>query len=90
MTNRPVEPSSEPTPEYAADQVAPNPETDRAGRPEAEQDQPAEVETGDVAQDPGDPPQDPGVDPPVEDDGEPVPDPTQVAETEAAEEPAGE
>jgi len=90
VTNRPAKPSSEPSPESAADQVAPNPETDTAGLPEPEQDQPAEVESGDVAQDPADPLEDPGVDPPVEDDGEPVHDPTQVAETEAAEEPAGE
>jgi hypothetical protein len=84
VTSRPTEPAGEP-----AGEVPANPETDAQGQPAPDQDQPAEVETGDVAQDPATPPEDPGVDPPVEDNGEPVHDPTQVAETEANEEPAG-
>lgn len=90
MTNRPVEPANDPSVDpVASEQVPPNPETDSEGRPEPELEQPAEVESGDVAQDPVDPAEEPGVDPPVEDSGEPVRDPTQVAETEEAEEPAG-
>lgn len=85
-----MEPSSEPHADPVdSELVPPNPETDSGGLPEPEQDQPAEVESGDVARDPADPAEDPGVDPPVEDDGEPVPDPTRIAETETAEEPAG-
>jgi hypothetical protein len=76
MTNRPVEPAHEHGADsIGTDQVASNPETDSAGRPEPVADQPAEVETGDAVREPVDPPEDPGVDPPVEDSGEPVPDP---------------
>ena len=56
---------------------------------EPDPDQPADVEAGDVAENPANPDEDPGIDPPA-DTGDLVPDPTRIAETEAAEEPAGE
>jgi hypothetical protein len=91
MTQRPAEASgAHGADPVASDQVPPNPETDSDGLPEPEQNRPAEVESGDVAQDPVDPSEDPGVDPPVDDSGEPAKNPTQIAETEAAEEPAGQ
>jgi hypothetical protein len=91
MTNRPTEPSTQPDAHPgASDQAPPNPETDSQGLPGPGQDRPAEVESGDVAEDPADPLEDTGVDPPVDDSGGPAPDPTRIAETQAAEEPAGE
>lgn len=86
MTNRPVEPSPEPGADPASGQVSPNPETDTQGRPEPDQDQPAEVESGDVADDPVDPAEDPGVDPPLEDSGQAVRDSSRLARTDAGEE----
>ena len=65
-----------------------DPEVVPSGDPSAGQ--PADVEPGDVAENPTDPDEDPGVDLPGGDSDEPVTDPTQVAETEAAEEPAGQ
>lgn len=86
MTHRPID---EPTGGIdLPDEAPPNPETDTVGQPQPDRDQPAEVEPVDVAEDPSDPGEDPGVDPPKETD-ELLQDPTRVAETEDAEEPAG-